>query len=660
MDRVAIVGMAGKFPQADCVEEFWSNIQLGKDCITRKNSKEVLCRNTIKRVNARGCIRNVFDYDAEFFNISEKDVRLSDPQNRQFLECVWKAFESSGYDWDELPEKVSVYASSAPSTYLYQDAFNTPVERMNCYLENSQDFFASKISYKLDFKGESLNVQTACSSSLTAVYLACQSLNNYQCDMAIAGGANILLPQEKGYLFQKGLMYAEDGVCRPFDEKASGMVESNAVGVVLLKRLNEAVKDGDNILAVIRGGAMNNDGNDKLGYTAPSITGQKDVIQKAMEDANVMPTDIGYIETHGTGTILGDLIEIEALKDNFKGVKTDIYLGSVKGNIGHTIRASGISGLIKTVLVLNNHVIPPMANHIKANPDLELEKSCFKINTKPVVWNNRGHSRIAGISSFGFGGTNVHLIVEEYCNAQERRTENEPEILLISARDEAEMLAIRNSILMVLKKQPEINIHDLAYTMNIGRRQFKTRWGCFFYTYQEVYDALSGRGAIIMEIKNRSDRLYIDMLNLWLNGESIDQVRKFYLKKGGNRINLPTYPLRYLTYVHSAYQVENTDNKKSVPKINQVNNKNISITITEKEIEEVIRREFVKGSSERDFQWEIDFYEMGMDSMDYTEIILECESIFEIQIPWKEAFNNNTPRALKDLCMKLISEKNNQ
>ncbi len=316
MDRVAIVGMAGKFPQADCVEEFWSNIQLGKDCITRKNSKEVLCRNTIKRVNARGCIRNVFDYDAEFFNISEKDVRLSDPQNRQFLECVWKAFESSGYDWDELPEKVSVYASSAPSTYLYQDAFNTPVERMNCYLENSQDFFASKISYKLDFKGESLNVQTACSSSLTAVYLACQSLNNYQCDMAIAGGANILLPQEKGYLFQKGLMYAEDGVCRPFDEKASGMVESNAVGVVLLKRLNEAVKDGDNILAVIRGGAMNNDGNDKLGYTAPSITGQKDVIQKAMEDANVMPTDIGYIETHGTGTILGDLIEIEALKDN--------------------------------------------------------------------------------------------------------------------------------------------------------------------------------------------------------------------------------------------------------------------------------------------------------------------------------------------------------
>ena len=152
MDRVAIVGMAGKFPQADCVEEFWSNIQLGKDCITRKNSKEVLCRNTIKRVNARGCIRNVFDYDAEFFNISEKDVRLSDPQNRQFLECVWKAFESSGYDWDELPEKVSVYASSAPSTYLYQDAFNTPVERMNCYLENSQDFFASKISYKLDFK----------------------------------------------------------------------------------------------------------------------------------------------------------------------------------------------------------------------------------------------------------------------------------------------------------------------------------------------------------------------------------------------------------------------------------------------------------------------------------------------------------------------------
>lgn len=635
MNKIAIIGMAGVFPEADDIDEFWENLLLGKDCILRGNADNDENLGVTKKVEARGRIRDVFNFDTDFFEMPEKEAILSDPQNRIFLECIWRTFEGAGYNWDNLPKNVAVYASSAPSTYISQDAFSTPAEKMSCYLLNSQDFFATRISYKLNFMGESINVQTACSSSLAAVYLACQSLNSHRCDYAIAGGSNIFLPQENGYLFQEGLIYSHDGFCRPFDAEATGTVESNAIGTVLLKRYEDAVKDGDNIYAIIKGGAMNNDGRDKLGYTAPGISGQTDVICKALLDADVAPEKIGFIETHGTATKLGDVIEIEALKNVF-GKERNIYLGAVKGNIGHTIRASGIVGLMKTALILKYHIIPPVTNHLKLNPELKISDTGFHINTEKVIWDNNNSPRIAGVSSFGFGGTNVHLILEEYKNSVQKTNNNGIKTLLLSARNKDEMIKLQSMYLEFLQENKDINLYDFTYTINNGRRKFQVRWGCQFKEYKELLSILQD------EISGIHCEYHSEEIDKWVNEGVNGNVKQKYYK-----LVLPVYPLNKRKYLHD-YAINNRKIDEAVP-----NKEKEEIFSTR----DVVKKAFLEWSPDKLFEWDKDFYELGIESMDYTEIIIECENQLNINISWREAFKFNTPEKLVQLCEKIMREK---
>ena len=651
MNKIAIVGVSGRFPNANNVEELWQAVVNGQNCIQHWEDSDGKQDIESKIVHSRGVLDDVFGFDAQFFNMSESEVMVLDPQNRIFLECVWEAFENAGYCWDHIPKNTAIYASSAPSTYLFKEDFNNQNEKMKIFLGNSQDFFATKISYQLNLICESVNVQTACSSSLAAVYMACQSLNNSNCDMAIVGGSNILLPQRSGYFYQEGLMYSKDGVCRPFDAEASGMVESNAVNVVLLKRLEDAEKDRDNIIAVICGGAMNNDGNDKLGYTAPSISGQSSVIRKALKDANKNPEDVGFIETHGTGTQLGDVIEISALKEVYNNVEDDVYLGAVKGNIGHTVRASGLSGLIVSALVLKNHLIPPMANNKIINPNLNIDDSCFKICRTPTEWNRNDGSYVAGVSSFGFGGTNVHLILEEYRSNEKMSFDNQTEVLALSARNDKELIQYRDFLLDYLEENQNVNLHDFSYTINSGRRIFGVKHGFVFNSYEELITKLK---SLSVDNNYINDGLY-KLLNIWLSGKDDYIVRNYYIKNGGKKIQLPIYPLNKSDYIHRLYIDKETiinnveDREKASSDVDSIN--------SETSILSFVSEQFAKSTSEKSFQMNDSFYALGIDSIDYIGIVVECENRFNIQMKWGDAFLNNTPETLAKLCSQLIMEK---
>jgi len=412
---IAIIGMSGRFPGADSLETFWTNLISGKDSITRKISK-----NSGNRVLAGGVINNIEEFDAEFFNMTPQEALVTDPQHRLFLEICHEAFEKAGYIPQKYEGSIGVFATCGPLKYLQNNIENNKGDIKNSdfliNLGNQKDYISTKVSYKFNLRGPSMTIQTACSSSLVAVTTACTHLLTFQCDMALAGGMSISLPQEKGYLYQEGMIFSPDGYCRPFDDSGCGTVPSNGGGVVLLKRYEDAIADGDNICAVIRGYGINNDGFDKVSFSAPSIKGQANAVQMAFDMADINPETISYIEAHGTGTLLGDPIEIDALKKvfgNYTNKKQFCGIGSVKGNIGHLLESAGIVGLIKVVLSLQNRQIPKTVNFKKPNRNIDFEKSPFYVNESLKSWKSDYGILRAGISSFGMGGTNVHMILEE-------------------------------------------------------------------------------------------------------------------------------------------------------------------------------------------------------------------------------------------------------
>ncbi|MDZ7356532.1 MAG: polyketide synthase, partial [candidate division KSB1 bacterium] len=426
---VAIIGMSGRFPGARNVAEFWRNIKNGVESISFFSEEELIEAGVDpdqlrhpNYVRARGILDKVDEFDAALFGIFPREAELMDPQQRLFLECAWEALENAGYDADRYAGLIGTFAGMGLNVYMLSilRAHNGALSSADIYqyvIGNDKDFLTTRVSYKLNLRGPSFDVQTACSTSLVAVYLAYQSLTNYQCDMALAGGATILLPQTQGYMYQEGMILSPDGHCRPFDAKAAGTVGGNGVAVVVLKRLSDAIKDGDHIYAIIRGAACNNDGSNRVGFTAPGVEGQAEVIAMAQAVANVEPETITYIETHGTGTSLGDPIEISALTQVFRE-RTDkkqfCALGAVKANVGHLDTAAGVTGLIKTALALKEGVIPPSINFERPNPHIDFKNSPFYVNTELREWKRMGDTpRRAGVSSFGIGGTNVHVILEE-------------------------------------------------------------------------------------------------------------------------------------------------------------------------------------------------------------------------------------------------------
>ncbi|MDT5269209.1 MAG: hypothetical protein QOH49_1395, partial [Acidobacteriota bacterium] len=486
---IAVVGMAGRFPEAQGVEEFWRNLRDGVESIRPLSDEELEEAGMPRRdythprfVKAAAVIEGEDLFDAPFFGYNPREAEALDPQHRLFLECAWEALENSGYDPETYPGAVGVYAGSGVSSYLFRifssnELLHT-VGPHQALIANVGDYLTTRVSYKLNLKGPSINVQTACSTSLVAVHLACQSLLNGECSMALAGGVTVNTPQKTGYFYEEGAINSPDGHCRTFDASAQGTVGGNGLGVVVLKRFEDAIREGDQILAVIRGSAINNDGSLKVGFTAPSVAGQAEVIREAQALAGVEPDTITYIEAHGTATPLGDPIEMEALTEAFRaatGKKNFCAVGSVKTNVGHLDAAAGITGLIKTVLALKHRQIPPSLNYESPNPKIDFENSPFYVNTRLREWESNDHPRRAGVSSFGIGGTNAHVVLEEAPELEDSGTSRPAQLLVISARTDSALEAATTNLLGHLKANRDANLADVAFTLQAGRKAFGRR-----------------------------------------------------------------------------------------------------------------------------------------------------------------------------------------
>ncbi len=484
--EIAVIGLACRFPGANNREQFWNNIKDGLESVTVFTDEELKHEgvtaeflNNENYVKA-GAVLDRFEYfDERFFGYSPKDALVMDPQVRLFHEVAWESLEDAGYVPDTYPGLIGVFAGASSNYNWNARVYSYEGEHRDAFSEiqlSNKDFLASRISYKFNLKGPSMTLTTACSTSLTAIHTACRSLLSGECDMAIAGGSSILIPHRSGYLYQEGHFLSKDGHIRAFDEQASGILFGNGTGAVVLKPLETALADKDHIWAVIKGSAVNNDGNRKAGYMAPSVEGQREVIESALQISEVEPDSISYIETHGTGTQLGDSIEFTALRQIFHSRQSPCLLGSVKNNIGHLDAASGVAGFMKTVLALKHRQIPPMVNFSKSNPILEMEKYPFAINTKLLDWPLSSHPLRAGVSSFGVGGMNAHLILEQAPLPPEELEEDlQPQLILLSAQSLESLENMTENLAHHLEKHPDIRIRDVAYTLQAGRKPFEFR-----------------------------------------------------------------------------------------------------------------------------------------------------------------------------------------
>ncbi|HEV2855694.1 MAG TPA: SDR family NAD(P)-dependent oxidoreductase [Thermoanaerobaculia bacterium] len=481
---IAILSMAGRFPGARDIDQFWENLRAGRETISFFTDEELIAAGTDPEllrdpnyVRARPVLDDVERFDAAFFGYTPRDAELMDPQHRVFLECAWEALEQAGYDSERFGGRVGVYAGGSISAYM-ANIYSNPelVESVGTFpilIGNEKDAITTKVSYKMNLRGPSLAVQTFCSTSLVAVHLACQALANGECEMALAGGISIILPQVSGYLFQEGGIGSRDGHIRAFDAGASGIVFGNGVGIVMLKRLSEALADGDPILAVIKGTAINNDGSVKAGYTATSVAGQSDVVSDVLEMTGIDPETIGYMEAHGTGTPLGDPIEMAALTRAFRsytGRRKFCPIGSVKTNVGHLDRAAGVSGLIKTVLALQHKEIPPSLYFETPNPNIDFEDCPFFVNTELREWPSDGRPRRAGVNSLGLGGTNAHALLEEAPEIEPSSPSRPWQLVVLSAQTETALESATDRLAARFEDDSELNFADASYTLQVGRK----------------------------------------------------------------------------------------------------------------------------------------------------------------------------------------------
>ena len=487
--EIAIIGMAGRFPGAPDLEQFWNNLQQGVESISFFSDQEVLeagidpqLANDPNYIKAGGVLEGIEQFDADFFNLSPREAEITDPQHRLFLEIAWQALEKAGYDPSTSQELIGVYGGASISSYLISLLGHPHLkgygDELQLLIGNDKDFLATRTSYKLGLEGPSYSVQTACSTSLVAVHLACQGLLSGECDIALAGGVSIRPPQKTGYLYREGGVRSPDGHCRAFDAQAQGAINGNGLGLVVLKRLQEAMESGDQILAVIKGSAINNDGSLKVSYTAPRVDSQASVIRAAHEMAEVDPDTIDYVEAHGTGTPLGDPIEVTALTQAFRTQTQRVQfcrIGSVKTNIGHLDVAAGIAGLIKTVLSLYHHQIPASLHFQTPNPQIDLANSPFRVNAQLSEWPAEDGPRRAGVSSFGIGGTNAHVILEEAPPRSPSNPSRSWQLLLISAQTPTALEQTTVNLAVHLRHHPALNLADVAYTLQVGRRAFDHR-----------------------------------------------------------------------------------------------------------------------------------------------------------------------------------------
>ena len=502
---LAIIGMSGRFPGARDIATFWRNIAGGVTSIRFFSDEELLAAGVNPAllaqpnfVRAGSLLEEIDRFDAAFFGYTPREAELMDPQHRFFLECAWETLEDAGYATERDHGLIGIFAGSSFCSYLLRNLYAHPnflesVGMIAASVGNERDALTSTVAYKLNLKGPCVAVQTFCSTSLVAVHMAGQSLLNYECDMALAGGVAIEVPHTGGYLYSEGGIVSPDGVCRTFDADAQGSVMGNGVGVVLLKRLRDSLEAHDHIYAVIRGSAINNDGSQRVSITAPGLDGQTEVIAEALGNAGVEAESIGYIEAHGTATELGDEVELAAMLKAFEEQteKTQFCaIGSVKPNVGHLDRAAGVTGLIKTVLALKQKQIPPSLNFTRTSSGIDLENSPFYVNTRLRDWPEGDQPRRAGVSSFGLGGTNAHVILEEAPRQVSGGTARPQQILLLSAKSEAALQQARANLAAHLRAHPELPLADVAYTLALGRNVFPHRCALVCHDHTEASRAL--------------------------------------------------------------------------------------------------------------------------------------------------------------------------
>lgn len=501
---IAIVGIAGRFPGADDVDALWANLCAGREGIEQFSDDELRAAGVSeaeladpRRVKAAGTIREFDAFDAGFFGITPREAEVLDPQHRLFFETAWTALESAGVDPERFSGSIGVFAGASLNSYLLYNLVPNPtaiaaVGSFSVAIASDKDALTQRLAYLLNLRGPAVTVQSACSTSLVAVQLACQSLQAYQCDIALAGGSTVKTPHRAGYVYVDGGVASPDGHCRAFDAAARGTVPASGCGVVALRRLEDAQRDGDAILAVIRGAATNNDGAAKVGFTAPGVDGQADVIALAQAVAQVEPSTIGYVEAHGTATPLGDPIEVAALTRVFRA-QTDrrgyCALGAVKSNLGHLDAAAGVAGLIKAALAVAHGQVPPTLHYTTPNPELRLPESPFFVNTSTIPWPAIPGPRRAAVSSFGIGGTNAHIVLEQApAQAGPARLQSgisnfksaegvatEARFLPLSARSDAGLARAAARLADWLAANPTVNLADVARTLQRGRRGFGRR-----------------------------------------------------------------------------------------------------------------------------------------------------------------------------------------
>ena len=508
---IALIGMACKFPGADNPEAFWQTILAKSENITFFNEPELLNSNIPLQqirspdyVPARGILVDVDKFDAAFFGYSPFEASIMDPQHRVFLEQAWSALEYAGYTPDKFPGLIGLFAGMGDSSYLVNNLLknyqiHAEEDEQQIMLATSTHFLCTKVAYTMGLTGPCITVNTACSSGLVAIALACESLTSYSCDMALAGGVTIKIPQQSGYVYRELGILSPDGHCRAFDNKAQGTVASNGCGIVVLKRLADALHDQDNIIAVIKGWAINNDGANKAGFTAPSVDGQIQCVKEAIAHAEIEPTKVGYLEAHGTGTLLGDPIEITALS---KGYEYEKYkqtqycaIGSVKSNIGHTDVASGVAGFIKAALVLREKILPPNINYDRANEKINFDQSPYYVNCEAKPWSTSGQKRIAAVNSLGYGGTNAHLIMQE-APVGETTTAKSANLILLSAKTSQALNAMTTNFHdhLLAFRQNDLTgtkLADAAYTLQLGRKHFRWRRAIAYTGYDNLVAALN-------------------------------------------------------------------------------------------------------------------------------------------------------------------------
>ncbi|WP_340203712.1 beta-ketoacyl synthase N-terminal-like domain-containing protein [Ascidiimonas sp. W6] len=689
--EIAIIGISCRLPRIENWKEFWNSLTHETELLEFIKEEELSKKGiNLKKEKAKGFVnisskvKNKDHFDAGFFNYTEKEAALMNPVHRIFHECAWQALEDSGYTIKAVDGEISLYAGSSSDLNwkLHALAQNTnkKVDNITLDLISSRNHLASLVSYNLNLKGPAFTIDTACSTSLSAVHLACRGLLFGEAKLAIAGGVSLSTNTQIGYYYNEGSIVSKDGYCRSFDNNATGTVFSEGAGMVVLKRLDEAIKDKDHIYAVIKGSAANNDGNRKTGYTAPSVEGQMECIRAALKIARVAPNTINYIEAHGTGTKLGDPIEIEALNLAFeKDTTFKCAIGSVKSNLGHTDTASGVVGLIKAALSLKHRQIPASLHMDTPNSEINFNEGPFYINTKLKSWEkNKETPRRAGISSFGIGGTNVHIILEESTDREVIGLDSEQKkLVLLSAKTKNSLHRNIRNLREFLEKNEHINMDDLSYTMAIGRDHFGFRKYFFFTSREELLKKLSSEDQVAEpenEATQEVDKLIEELARVWVKGADVDW-NTYYKTKKGVKIPLPTYAFenkRYPTEVDvSNINIKEIINSNSMgvyieneskPSIfknteneeNQYENSSFSSSEIQEELKEIF-----EDLLEKEASLATDFFDLGGDSLSGTLLLTKINKKFNTKIKLEDILELQSIAKISEYIQTQVTSQTN-